>query len=351
MEKDLIKKYVPLLLVAVILIASYFIIKPYITLLLISAVMAFTFYPLYKLTKKVLRNEIISALFVSFLTILIIFITVGFVIIGVYSQALSTYSEVRETLYGNDGYLNCEAEINYCDTFEKISGTINDENINRYLNLQKKSNEISNFIVAKITNFFTNIPKSLINFTIIIFMMYYFFKDGQRLIEYISEKLNLKKRDEDMLLSRIKDAANSIIFGSIIIALIQGLFGALGYWIIGINSPLLWGLAIAFFSLIPVFGTAIIWIPQSAYLIITGLDDGTWVKGAILLTYCFFVVGGVDNILRPVMLGTKAKIHPVIILIGVLGGIPVFGLMGIILGPLLLGIAVTIFEYTTQKNG
>ena len=345
------RKYLPYALILILIISSYFIVKPYITVFLISCVLAYTFYPLYNITKKVLKNKIISALFVSFLSILIMFLLAGFILLGIYSEAFDTVNNLRDTFYGEEGILNCEAENNWCDRLENISSTLSDENLNKYIDIQRTTNLISNQIMDRVRNFFTSIPKAIMNFTIIIFIMYYLFKDGKNLIEYISEKINLRKEDHEILLTRIKETANSIIFGSLIIALIQGIAGSLGYWMIGISSPLLWGVAIAFFSLIPVLGTAIVWLPQSVYLILTGLDDGTWVKGALLLTYSFFIVGGVDNILRPIMLGTKAKIHPVIILLGILGGIPLFGLMGIILGPIILGICVKIFEFTTEKKG
>jgi predicted PurR-regulated permease PerM len=348
MEKDLIKKYVPYVFIIIILITSYFIIRPYITIFLISCIIAYTFYPIYKLTKKVLKNKIISALFVSFLTIFILFITIAFIFLGVYGEALNTYEHIKENFYGEEGYLNCEAENNWCDRLENISILLNDENLNKYIDIQKTSNEIYNMIFIRIKKVFTSIPKIFINFTIMIFIMYYLFKDGKRFIEYISNKLTLTKKDHEILFTKIDDTAKSIIFGSLIIAFIQGFVGFIGYLFLGINSPLLWGLAVAFFSLIPIFGTAIIWFPQATYIILTGLDDGGWIKGMILLGYGFFIIGGVDNILRPVMLGKKAKIHPVIILLGVLGGIPLFGMMGIIIGPLILGIFITIFEFTTQ---
>ena len=350
MKKDMIRKYLPYALILIILIASYYIIKPYITVFLISCVLAYTFYPLYKITKKVLRNKIISALFVSFLTIIIIFFTVGFIMLGVYNESLEAYNNIRETLYGERGYLNCEYENNWCDNLESISGFLTDENINRYVDLQSTTNIISSYIMNNVRNFFASIPRAILNFTIIIFIMYYLFKDGNNFINYISRKLNLRKEDHELLIKKIKDASNTIIFGTLIIALIQGLVGSIGYWLIGISSPLLWGIAIAFFSLIPFLGTAIVWLPQGLFFILMGIEDGSWIKGAMLLGYGFFIIGGVDNILRPVMLGTKARIHPVIILLGILGGIPLFGLMGLILGPLILGIGVTIFEFTTEKK-
>ncbi|MFT4305128.1 MAG: AI-2E family transporter, partial [Candidatus Woesearchaeota archaeon] len=173
MKQDMMRKYLPYGLILIVLLVSYFIIKPYLTIFLISCVLAYTFYPLYKLTKKILKNEIISSLFVSFLTILILFLLIGFILLGIYSESLSSYNNIREKLYGEEGYLNCDAEENFCEELENISSYLTDENINKYIDIESSGNVISNYIMSHIKSFFTSIPKFLLNFTIIIFIMYY----------------------------------------------------------------------------------------------------------------------------------------------------------------------------------
>ena len=179
----------------------------------------------------------------------------------------------------------------------------------------------------------------LLDFIIVIFVMFYFFKDGRRLEEYLKRKINLKKKKTEVIIEKIKNVVDSIVFGNLVMAAIQGTLGTIGFWILGISNPLLWGILMAFFSLIPFIGTAAIWLPASIIL----LFNGMWIKAIILVAYGFVIIGGTDTVVKPILIGDKSKIHPIIILVGVLGGLSLFGMMGIILGPLILGIATTLF--------
>jgi predicted PurR-regulated permease PerM len=137
---------------------------------------------------------------------------------------------------------------------------------------------------------------------------------------------------------------NATIFGGILIAVIQGVLGGLAFWVLGLHSPVLWGTAMAFFSFIPVGGTALIWGPTCIILFI----EGAFLEGIILLLIGILVIGMVDNFLRPFFISSKTKIHPLLLFFAVLGGIQVFGLIGVVAGPLVATICLTLIEIYVQ---
>src|SRR4030067_1668199 len=136
------------------------------------------------------------------------------------------------------------------------------------------------------------------------------------------------------------------IYGGIVVAIVQGLLGGLIFWILGLSSPILWGTAMAFLSFIPVGGTALIWAPTSLVFII----QGNFLKGIILLLFGALVISMVDNFLRPKLISSKTKIHPLLLFFSVLGGIQAFGMIGLVAGPLIATLCITLIEIYTQGS-
>jgi len=134
------------------------------------------------------------------------------------------------------------------------------------------------------------------------------------------------------------------IYGGILIAAIQGVLGGLSFWILGISSPVFWGTAMALLSFIPLGGTAFIWAPASLLFFI----QGAFLKGLVLLGIGVFVISMVDNFLRPLFVGVRTNIHPLLLLFAVLGGIQVFGMIGLVAGPLIASLCITLIGIYIQ---
>ncbi|MDP3765715.1 MAG: AI-2E family transporter, partial [Nanoarchaeota archaeon] len=145
-----------------------------------------------------------------------------------------------------------------------------------------------------------------------------------------------------------------VFYGNITIAIVQGILGIIGFALLGVPSPILWGFVMMLFALVPYFGSAIIWLPAALNLIFIGYlqnDSSLIIRGTILIAYGVLVISTIDNILKPKLIGSKAKIHPILVLIGVLGGLSLFGFIGFILGPLMLALLVTFIDvYEKEKT-
>ena len=176
------------------------------------------------------------------------------------------------------------------------------------------------------------------------FSLYYLFKDGSGLFKRLKEIVPLPSKEKDLLIQRFKDMIYATIYGGILIAIIQGTLGGLSFWVLGLPSPIFWGAAMALLSFIPIGGTALIWVPTSIILLI----GGAVLRGLILLALGVFVISMVDNLLRPFFISSKTKIHPLLLFFAVLGGIQAFGLIGLVAGPLIATLFLTMVEIYTQ---
>ena len=142
------------------------------------------------------------------------------------------------------------------------------------------------------------------------------------------------------LFSRFADVVRATVKGGILVAIVQGALGGLAFWFLGIHAPLLWAVVMAFLSLLPAIGAALVWLPVAIYLLTSG---GLW-QGIGLIAYGVLVIGMVDNILRPFLVGKGTKLPDYVVLISTLGGIEVFGLNGFVIGPLIAAIFMVTWE-------
>lgn len=339
-------KYITISIIILLFFLVYLILKPFLILVLSGCVLAYIFYPVFNRLNKIIKYKTPTAFLTTILVLLIIFIPSFFLMISLQEQAISFYHVAKEKIEYNDMTIGCTEDGKGigCDLIKKIEG----DDAKSYVRFDEVIKKFSNSIISIITDFLIKIPGYTLKFIVVLFVMYFLFKDGKYLIQFIKDLINISNQKKEVLFLKIKNISDTIIFGNLIFGIFEGLLGVLGFWILGLPSPLLWGIAMGLASFIPFVGTSLIWVPATLILFI----EGFWIKGFILAAYGLIVIGGVDALLKPIIIGEKSKIHPVIILLGVLGGIPLFGFLGIIFGPLIVAIAITILEnIRSEKKG
>jgi predicted PurR-regulated permease PerM len=197
-------------------------------------------------------------------------------------------------------------------------------------------------IVAKVINQATQSTFSLIaNLFLTLFAMFYFYKDGERLIAYIKALSPLSDKYEEQLVRRFVAVSRATIKGTMLIGLIKGVVGGLCFWIFGIRSPILWGVVMAILSLIPMVGAWLVMYPAALALIILGQ---VW-QGILLFLIAAIFVGNIDNVLQPRLVGREAGMHDLLIFFSTLGGIALFGVMGFIIGPIIAALFLTVLDF------
>jgi predicted PurR-regulated permease PerM len=180
------------------------------------------------------------------------------------------------------------------------------------------------------------------------YAMFFFLRDGRRILEKIFYYAPLSHDDEMMVLERLTSVTRATIKGTVVIGIIQGALAGIGFWVAGLGGAAFWGTIMAILSIVPGIGAALVWIPAVIYLILTGQI----MPGLLLGVWCIAVVSTVDNILRPMLVGKDAKMPDLLILVGTLGGLLLFGPIGFIVGPVVCGLFLTVWDIygTTFKD-
>ena len=173
-----------------------------------------------------------------------------------------------------------------------------------------------------------------------VFAMYYFFLGGPEILKELRRLSPLRREHEETIVQRFKDITFVTLQGSLATALLQGAAGGLIFFLFGIPSPLLWGAVMALLSLVPLVGTALVWGPVVVYYLLTGAV----IKGLALLAVCGGAVGSLDNIVKPLLIRRRAQIPTLWVFIGALGGVGVFGFLGLVLGPLMVAVLFALVE-------
>jgi predicted PurR-regulated permease PerM len=177
-----------------------------------------------------------------------------------------------------------------------------------------------------------------------LYTMYFFLMDGDKLLEKILYYLPLQDHDEQQMLDRFTSVTRATLKGTAVIGILQGGLAGLAFWAVGIPSATFWGVIMVVLSIIPSVGTAVVWLPAA---IILGLG-GAIGKAVGLLVFCGLAVGSLDNLLRPILVGKDTQMHELMIFFGTMGGIFMFGVVGVIIGPIIAALFVTIWEIYGQ---
>ena len=338
--------YLPAIFFLLLLILSVFVIKPLFLALFLSALLAYIIYPVYKWLLKKVKNKTITSLLVCLVVFLMLVIPAAFFVKILVQESYLIYLLVKQKLavglFRDCGNTFCEM--------------IKDFGQNEWVNSQIKNilKTATDWVIHKGSAFLISLPKLLLNLFVMFFTLFYFLKDGEELVARIYSYLCIHHKKGALLLGRLKEILRGLIYGYLVVALIQGALGALGFFIFGISSPLFWGLVMAFLALIPILGTGVVWVPASLILVLDGVFQNSThliVKGIALFVYSFIFVGSIDNLIRPKLIGRKAKVHVAIVMAGIFGGILMFGPVGLILGPLILSLTAEIIDiYLTKRT-
>ncbi len=196
------------------------------------------------------------------------------------------------------------------------------------------------FLVAGASRMTAGTASFLLNLFVMLYAMFFFLRDGRTILEKIFYYTPLNSHDEALLLERFTSVTRATVKGTLVIGLIQGALAGFGFWVAGIDGAAFWGTIMVVLSVVPGIGAALIWVPAVVYLYITGQT----LAATLLLAWCAAVVGTIDNVLRPRLVGKDAEMPDLLILVGTLGGLFLFGPVGFIIGPIVCGLFLTVWE-------
>ena len=327
-------------------IGLFAVFKPFLIILLFTAILATAFYPLYEKILTLLKGKTRAASFITCFFILVILVVPLLIFIFFLAQqAIDTYFFIQYQIQNGyfDPYLKWEKGGSIYDFLvflqTQFGAFINIDNVNLKQNLADAAKEIASSIAVQSpdllrggANLFRKFLELLLQIFILFFALYYFFKDGKYIIKRIMVLSPLPEKHETEIAKKFKEISLATLYGIFLTSLVQGIVGGIGFAIAGIPNSLFWGTTIALFSLVPIIGTAVIWLPASVIL----MASGHLFSGIFLFFWGLLLVSTVDNFLRAYLIGGRSNTNQLLTFLAVFGGIALFGLIGVIFGPLIM---------------
>jgi predicted PurR-regulated permease PerM len=320
----------------------FFIFKPYLTAIFIGLVFAIVFSPVddYLQKKFKLNRTAISSITVFFVLAVII---LPLFILGLllFKEAQGAVNSLQQGSGGVTQFLETKAILLEHQLNDFVPG------LNISIDLRGYMKEIALWIANNSTTIVSNIAEGGAQTFLAVVSLFFFLRDGGKAKKLILKWSPISDDKDEEILKKTSLAINSVVKGTLLMAIVQGFLGGIGFMAFGVPSPVLWGFITALMALIPVVGTSLVVAPLVIFLYFSG---ATW-SALGLLIWGFFIVGSIDNILRPKLIERGMNIHPFLILLAVFGGISFFGPIGFLMGPIVLGFVFALIDVYPEVLG
>ncbi|MFA5856545.1 MAG: AI-2E family transporter [Candidatus Pacearchaeota archaeon] len=341
------QRIVPFIIFILALYLLFNLIKPMITVLLGSTLLSYMAFPLYKKINERTSKKTLSIILALLIVVVIILIPFFILTFAITQQAYYFYNSLsNEITKGTIFGYGCISEDSKLCLLVNKAEIFNLEQLSKF-GLEKQFQKIMPILEDKITNFIIALPLILAQIFISLIISYFILKEWEYILKKIRDILPMRKKTINRLIKEFGNITHTVIYAQLFVAMIQGIVGTIGFFIFGVPFPILLGVILAFRSLMPNIGTAIIWGPTSLIMIIIGfLSNDYWILGSGigLFFYGLLIVSSIDNILLSRIVNKKTHVNQIIVIIGVIGGARMFGIIGILL-PLL----ITYFETFKER--
>ncbi|MBI5663997.1 MAG: AI-2E family transporter [Nitrospirae bacterium] len=345
MKTEWLYKIISLAIIVVLFYLLYKVLSPFLIIIAWAMVLSITFYPLNRFLLRFIKRPWLASLITLIIILIIMLGPFSFIVGSLVSETTAVYSSIEER--GFETLTQIQDHPRLKAIFEEISSYRIFEGFDFRQGAIDSLKSIGSLIAAHTTDFFTNAVMLIVNFFMICLTTYYFLVDGNELVNFIKKLLPFSEKQKDRLELRIRELVIAAIYGGLAVAAAQGVLGGLAFYFFGLPSPILWGTAMGIFSFIPVIGCAAIWLPAGIYLLLTA----GYAKGIGFLVYSVVLIGSIDNVIRPLVIGGRTKLHSLLIFFSVLGGISYLGFLGFILGPLIAALCLSLLEIYTYEDG
>jgi predicted PurR-regulated permease PerM len=346
------QKIVPFIIFILALFLLFKLVQPMITILLSSIILAYLSFPLYKKIIKKIPYKSFSIILSLLIVVIIILIPFSFLAFELTHEGYSFYNSLSSNVEKGAlfGFSCTSAESKLCllvNQAEKFSL----ERLSTF-GVNKQLQKFLLIFKEKITNFILNIPLIVAQIFLTLVISYFILNEWAYLLKKIVNLLPMRTKTIKRLIKNFGNITHTVIYAQLFVAMVQGIVGVIGFYIFGVPLPLLLGVIMAFCALIPMIGTSIIWLPASLFLILSGyFSHNPWMlgKGIGLFFYGLLVISTIDNILLAKIVQAKARVNPIIVIVGVIGGASLFGIPGIFIGPILLPLLLTYIETFKER--
>ncbi len=305
-------------------VVFYRVIAPYMMAIFWAAVVASLFHPLYERLHQFTKHASLSATLTIFTVILVVLLPLAGVVGLVVNQAVTTYA------YVNDPQTLATAQSSLATITEHPLVKEYADDVQLEERLQSTASTAASVAVGWVSSGSRSTAQWVLSLAIMLYTLFYFLKDGPQWLKRFMELLPFGDDNEAVLYKKFASTARATLKGTFLIGVVQGILGGIFLWIVGVPSSAFWGLIMILLSIIPAVGPALVLIPVTVFFAISMV----WWK-VVVLIIALLVIGVIDNILRPPLVGKDLQMHPVLILFSTIGGIGMFGISGVVIGPMI----------------
>jgi predicted PurR-regulated permease PerM len=333
-----------ILALAAVSVAFTYLMLPFVAVILWACIIALVFYPLHaKILSRVSERENLAALITLLLCIVIAITPALFLFSSFIKQGTAVYQQLESGQIKPSLWLEqIRTAFPQIDQLLQIIG-LDISTLKQKLGAL--SVEAGKVMAGNALSIGQNTLAWLASLGLMLYLTFFMLRDGAKLIPVLIRALPLGDERERLLMKKFVEVTRATIKGSLVVAMVQGALGGFIFWALDIPGPVLWGVVMTVLSLIPIVGASLIWLPVGLYLLATGAAT----DGIILIAFGAIVIGLVDNILRPILVGRDTKMPDYLILLSTLGGFSVFGMTGFVLGPLIAALFLTFWEIFTRE--
>lgn len=339
-----LQRKVFLFLLLAVTLAFGWILLPFYGAVFWAVILALLFAPLHRwLLQRMPGRRNLAALAALGVCLVIAILPVTLIAVSLVQEASSIFQRARE------------GDIGFAHYFQQVmrvlpdwaSNLLDRLGLGTISELQDKladgAASLSQFVATQALNLGQGTVQFFIAFAMMLYLLFFLFRDGAMLAARIHRAIPLNEAHKRALIGKFTTVIRATVKGNIVVALVQGALGGLIFWILGVQGVVLWSVVMAFLSLLPALGTFLVWGPVAIYFLATG----SVVQGLVLIGYGVFVIGLVDNILRPILVGKDTRMPDYVVLVSTLGGMALFGLNGFVIGPLIAALFISAWDLFT----
>lgn len=326
---------------------TYLIFEPFLSPIVLGIIFAVVFHPTYlkllSLTKGKRSLASLTTCLLITLIIVIPLIYIAAVFMGEITSAYGRFDEVMQSGTYRDLFPSWDNPA-FQNLYKKLSRHFEALQIDPKTVSMNAVREIGSYSVSIMTGAVKNAAMFLIDIVLMLFTMYYLLRDSDTIAVEIKEMIPITEQQSERIFTRLKDIIYATLYGTFICAAVQGFLGGLAFWALGLSSPVVWGVVMGLLAVFPILGAFFVWVPASVFLII----QGSFIKGTILFLWGFLIVSTVDNLIWPLLVSGRAMLHPLATFFGMLGGIIVFGPIGIFAGPFVIALFLILLDIVKE---
>jgi predicted PurR-regulated permease PerM len=339
-------------LLLVLLYSAFLILSPFLKALTWAAILAVLFYPAYAGLLKIFKGKATLAALTVIVLITLVVVLPGIQIVGFLSEEVVELVKSVGALAHGEG-VEAWKQNPWIQRLLRLWSMLGVELAELKFEIDWKKLLLqgaqisSGAVLSQVTGVAQNLFLFVANVFLVLLTLFFFLRDGAGFCYRLRRLLPMDPEHQERLFTNIVNAVTAVVHGCLVVAIIQGVLSGLAYWALGVPYALVWGVATAFFALLPVGGSTIVTIPVMIYLFL----QGDIVRGVLLAIWAFGVVGTVDNVLKPLFIGSRLKLPILLLFFGILGGLAVFGALGLILGPVLLALLAALLDLYREEYG